>query len=64
MISAGSAGPGGPSMVSATPVEARVSADGTWTLVAHIYMDGRQVHSALIPVAQTYKRYNGTTGLS
>ena len=64
MISAGSSGPGGPAMVSATAVTPQLGADGGWTLVAHIYMDGKQVHRALIPVAQQYKNRNGTTGLS
>jgi TP901 family phage tail tape measure protein len=64
MISAGSAGAGGPAMASATPVSARLDNQGRWYLEAHIYMDGKQVHASLIPVAQTYKRYNGTTGLS
>ena len=64
MISAGSSGPGGPSMVSATAVTPKLTSDGRWTLVAHIYVDGKQVHRALIPVAQQYKNRNGTTGLS
>lgn len=65
MIAAGKTGPGGPTLAAtATPVTARVGGNGRWILEAHIYMDGREVHRSLIPVAQQYKNRNGTTGLS
>lgn len=56
----------GPSVSGMTPQPAMAAAAGARPVVVEnrLYVDGRELHVALIPHAQQYKARNGTTGLS
>lgn len=64
MIASGRTGTDGPAAGGGGRLPVGGGQGGAQTLIAHIYMDGQRIHTALIPVAQRYKDRTGKTGLA
>lgn len=64
MIAAGGGRPGVAAVAGGGAPSGHAEATGATTLHAKLYIDGKELHVALIPHAQNYKTRNGTTGLS